>query len=40
MLIAALEPFCDGRLARLTGDPTIMAGITLRPRGPLWLARC
>jgi cytochrome P450 len=39
MLTAALEPFLDAPLARLTGDATIMSSITLRPRGPLWIAR-
>jgi cytochrome P450 len=39
MLTAALEPFLDAPLARLTGDPTITSSITLRPLGPLWLAR-
>jgi cytochrome P450 len=39
MLTSALEPFCDAPMVRLTGDPAIAAGITLRPRGRLWLAR-
>ena len=38
MLTAALEPFCDMPLTRVAGDPTIAAGITLRPNGALWLA--
>lgn len=40
MLRYALEPFCTGTLQRLGGDPTVTAGITLRPVGPLWLTRC
>jgi cytochrome P450 len=39
MLRCALEPFCEGTLVALDGDPTPMAGITLRPRGPLRLSR-
>jgi cytochrome P450 len=39
MLSAALEPFCDGKLAQLRGDPAIRASITLRPAGPLWIER-
>jgi cytochrome P450 len=39
MLTAALEPFLDAPLVRLTGDATVESSITLRPRGPLWLAR-
>ena len=39
MLRTALEPFCDGSLTRLGGDPAIRSSITLRPRGPLLLAR-
>jgi len=32
---AALAPLCQGDLAQAGGDPAIVAGITLRPRGPL-----
>jgi cytochrome P450 len=39
MLHTALEPFCDGPLVRLDGDASVVAGITLRPRGPLRLSR-
>ena len=40
MLRCALEPFCDdGGLTVLDGDPAVSAGITLRPAGPLRLAR-
>jgi cytochrome P450 len=39
MLTAALEPFGSGPLERITGDPGVTAGIALRPRGPLWMAR-
>ncbi len=38
MLRCALEPFCTGTLTVLDGDPTPVAGITLRPRGPLRLS--
>jgi cytochrome P450 len=37
MLRVALDPFCDGHLSRLRGDPHIRSSITLRPAGPLWL---
>jgi len=39
MLLTALEPFCDGTLVQVRGDATIQSSITLRPVGPLWLAR-
>lgn len=39
MLLTALAPFCDGDLAQLHGDATVQSSITLRPRGPLWIAR-
>lgn len=38
MLRCAFTPVLTGELVRWRGDPTIEAGITLRPRGPLWLA--
>jgi cytochrome P450 len=37
MLRAAVDPFCDGHLDRLCGDPHLRSSITLRPAGPLWL---
>ncbi|GHJ48814.1 cytochrome P450 [Catellatospora sp. TT07R-123] len=39
MLLAALAPWCDTPLTRLTGDPTPTAAIALRPVGPLLLRR-
>jgi cytochrome P450 len=39
MVLTALEHLGETPLVRLTGDPTVAAGITLRPRGQLWLAR-
>jgi cytochrome P450 len=35
ILRTALTPLCQGDLAQVGGDPSIAAGITLRPRGPL-----
>jgi cytochrome P450 len=37
MLITALTPLCATRVAPLRGDAVPHAGITLRPRGPLWV---
>ena len=37
MLRTALTPLCRGDLSQVGGDPTVTAGITLRPRGPLRL---
>jgi cytochrome P450 len=37
MLHTALSAYCQGDLTRGTGDPSPRTGITLRPRGPLWL---
>jgi cytochrome P450 len=37
ILRTALTPLCRGDLAQVGGDPTVTAGITLRPRGPLHL---
>jgi cytochrome P450 len=37
ILRAALTPLSQGHLAQAGGDPTVTAGITLRPRGPLRL---
>jgi len=37
MLDAALASLCHGMLAQAGGDPGIATGITLRPRGPLYL---
>lgn len=39
MLRVALEPFCDRPLRQLRGDPSVTAGITLRPARPLWIER-
>jgi cytochrome P450 len=39
MLRTALEPLCAGPLRQLSGNPTVTAGITLRPKGPLWIDR-
>ncbi|HEU5473316.1 MAG TPA: cytochrome P450 [Actinophytocola sp.] len=39
VLRTALTAFCSGELVVLGGDPTPRTGITLRPKGPLWLAR-
>ena len=39
MLLAALLPLCDGGLVQVRGDPSIRSSITLRPAGPLWVAR-
>jgi cytochrome P450 len=39
MLRCALEPFCAGSLHPESGDPSVIAGITLRPVGPLRLRR-
>ncbi|QSB13796.1 cytochrome P450 [Natronosporangium hydrolyticum] len=38
MLTCASEPFLAGPLRQLNGDPSVVAGITLRPHGPLWLS--
>jgi len=38
VLRVALEPFCAGELVRVGGDATLKAGVTLRPRGPLWIS--
>jgi cytochrome P450 len=37
ILRTAMTPLCAGGLAQVGGDPTVTAGITLRPRGPLRL---
>jgi cytochrome P450 len=37
MLRAGLAPLCRGHLAQAGGDPGMTTGITLRPRGPLYL---
>jgi len=39
MLHAAVAPCLEGRLEQVFGDPTVRAGLTLRPAGPLWLDR-
>jgi cytochrome P450 len=39
MLLAGLESLLDAPLRQLSGDPAVRTGITLRPAGPLWLAR-
>lgn len=39
MLTAAMRPFCSGGLAAVRGDPAMRPGLTLRPVGPLVLAR-
>ncbi len=39
ILLAALQPFCQESLAQVRGDPALRAGLTLRPHGPLILAR-
>lgn len=37
MLTAALTSLCTGTLTQADGDPGVVTGITLRPRGPLYL---
>jgi cytochrome P450 len=39
MLMTALEPFCDGRLRAVRGEPEVRTGLTLLPRGQLQLRR-
>lgn len=39
MLRAAVEPFSEADLVQVSGDPSVRAGITLCPAGPLWLER-
>jgi cytochrome P450 len=39
MLLAALEPVVDRPLRRLGGNPDVRTALTLRPAGPLWVAR-
>jgi len=39
MLHTALEPFCDGTLRQLAGDASVRSSISLKPAGPLWVAR-
>jgi cytochrome P450 len=37
ILRTALTPLCQGDLAQVGGNPAVAAGITLRPRGPLYM---
>jgi cytochrome P450 len=37
ILRTALAPLCRGTLVQLRGDPAVAVGLTLRPRGPLWM---
>ena len=37
MLVTALEPFCDGRLQAVRGEPGVRTGLTLLPRGEMHL---
>lgn len=39
MLTTALEPFCDGRLRAIGGEPGVRTGLTLLPRGEMRLTR-
>ncbi len=39
MLTTALEPFCDGRLTAVRGQPEVRTGLTLLPRGEMHLRR-
>lgn len=39
MLRAAAAPFLEGKLEPVSGDPSVRAGLTLRPAGPLRLDR-
>jgi cytochrome P450 len=39
MLRAAVAPCLEGKLETVSGDPSVRAGLTLRPGGPLWLDR-
>ena len=39
MLTTALEPFCDGRLTTVGGEPEVRTGLTLLPRGEMHLRR-
>lgn len=39
MLLTALEPFADGRLRAVRGEPEVRTGLTLLPRGRLHLHR-
>lgn len=39
MLRAAAAPHLEGKLDTVSGDPSVRAGLTLRPAGPLWLDR-
>jgi cytochrome P450 len=39
MLLTVLERLCSGDLRQLNGDTAATTGISLRPAGPLWVAR-
>lgn len=39
MLEVALRPFVEGSLRAVEGDTGVRVGLTLSPRGPLWLER-